>query len=99
MSSLTSSYCSTTSSLSTTDDADEIENENEILDYSSKISKCNSPVSSLYSNIDLRSPSSCSMVTAESVARSLIRQFHHENSPSDCNIQWLISENEVAQKV
>ncbi|XP_050529369.1 run domain Beclin-1-interacting and cysteine-rich domain-containing protein isoform X2 [Daktulosphaira vitifoliae] len=97
MSSLTSSYCSTTSSLSTTD-TDELENENEIIDYSSKISVCNSPVSSLYSNIDLRTPSSCSMITAESVARSLIRQFNHENSPSDCNIQWLISENEVAQK-
>ncbi|XP_050438245.1 run domain Beclin-1-interacting and cysteine-rich domain-containing protein isoform X2 [Adelges cooleyi] len=99
ISSLTSSYCSTTSSLSTTDDTDDLDIDNESADCSSKISVCNSSVSSLYSNMDLRSPSMCSGFTAESVARSLIRQFNHKNTPTDCNIQWLISENEVAQKI
>jgi len=40
------------------------------------------------------------MVTAESVARSLIRQISHKSNWSvDVNVQWLISENDAPQQV
>lgn len=96
MSSLTSSYCSTTSSLdTTTDDMDEFDFDNETNSYcSSKFSLCSS-------NTDhTRSSSVCSIVTAESVARSLIRQINHKNKlPVDVNVQWLISEHDAPQEV
>lgn len=102
VSSLTSSHCSTTSSLSTTDDMDEyadLENES-TADCLSRFSVRSSSMSSLYSNMEcLRSPSTCSAITAESVARSLLRQFNHTNSPVDSNIQWLISERDAPQEV
>uniref|UniRef100_A0A2S2R9S8 Run domain Beclin-1 interacting and cystein-rich containing protein n=1 Tax=Sipha flava TaxID=143950 RepID=A0A2S2R9S8_9HEMI len=101
MSSLTSSYCSTTSSMSTTDDMDEFDLDNESYG-SSRFSACSSSTSSLYSNVDrMRSASSCSsVVTAESVARSLIRQISHKNNwPVDVNVQWLISERDAPQQI
>lgn len=96
MSSLTSSYCSTTSSLdTTTDDMDEFDLDNETNSYcSSKFSLC-----SLNSD-HMRSSSMCSVVTAESVARSLIRQISQKNKlPVDVNVQWLISEHDAPQEV
>jgi len=101
MSSLTSSYCSTTSSMSTTDDMDDFELDDDSI-CSSMFSVCSSSVGSLpYSNADrTRSASVCSTVTAESVARSLIRQISQKNNwPVDVNVQWLISENDVPQRV
>lgn len=101
MSSLTSSYCSTTSSMSTTDDMDEFDLDNDSI-CSSMFSLCSSPASSLsYSNADrTRSASVCSTVTAESVARSLIRQISHKNNwPVDVNVQWLISEKDAPQQI
>lgn len=96
MSSLTSSYCSTTSSLdTTTDDMDD-------LDLDDESNSCYSSKFSLFS-LDLnetRSSSMCSMITAESVARSLIRQISHKkNWPVDVNVQWLISERDAPQEV
>jgi len=101
MSSLTSSYCSTTSSMSTTDDMDEFDLDDDSI-CSSMFSVCSSSAGSLsYSNADrARSVSVCSTVTAESVARSLIRQISHKNNwPVDVNVQWLISENDAPQQV
>lgn len=101
MSSLTSSYCSTTSSMSTTDDMDEFDLDDDSI-CSSMFSVCSSSAGSLsYSNADqTRSASVCSTVTAESVARSLIRQISHKNNwPVDVNVQWLISENDAPQQV
>lgn len=101
MSSLTSSYCSTTSSMSTTDDMDDFDLDNES-NGSSRFSVCSSSMSSLYSNVDrIRPASACSsVVTAESVARSLIRQISHKNNwPIDVNVQWLISERDAPQEV
>lgn len=101
MSSLTSSYCSTTSSMSTTDDNDEFDLDDDSI-CSSMFSVCSSSAGSLsYSNADwTRSASVCSTVTAESVARSLIRQISHKNNwPVDVNVQWLISEKDAPQKV
>jgi len=101
MSSLTSSYCSTTSSMSTTDDMDDFDFDDDSI-CSSMFSVCSSSAGSLsYSNTDrTRSASVCSTVTAESVARSLIRQISHNNNwPVDVNVQWLISENEAPQQV
>ncbi|VVC29737.1 Putative zinc-RING and/or ribbon,RUN domain,Zinc finger, RING/FYVE/PHD-type [Cinara cedri] len=92
MSSLTSSYCSTTSSLSTTtDDMDDFE-----LD-----SESNCSVNSLFSNVDrIQSPGGCSMVTAESVALSLIRHITNKNNwLVDVNVQWLISEADAPQQI
>lgn len=101
MSSLTSSYCSTTSSMSTTDDMDEFDLDDDSI-CSSMFSVCSSSAGSLsYSNADrTRSASVCSTVTAESVARSLIRQISHKNNwPVDVNVQWLISEKDAPQQV
>lgn len=95
MSSLTSSYCSTTSSMSTTDDMDEFDLDNE----SNCSLSINSSVSSLYSNVD-SIISSNAAVTAESVARSLIRHISHHNKwPVNVNVQWMVSENEAPQQV
>ncbi|CAH1733236.1 unnamed protein product [Aphis gossypii] len=102
MSSLTSSYCSTTSSMSTTDDMDEFELDDDSICSSSMFSVCSSSAgSSSYLNADrMRSASVCSTVTAESVARSLIRQISQKNNwPVDVNVQWLISENDVPQRI
>jgi len=101
MSSLTSSYCSTTSSMSTTDDMDEFDLDDDSI-CSSMLSVCSSSVGSLsFSNADrTRSASVCSTVTAESIARSLIRQISHKNNwPIDVNVQWLISEKDAPQQV
>ncbi|XP_025191827.1 run domain Beclin-1-interacting and cysteine-rich domain-containing protein [Melanaphis sacchari] len=101
MSSLTSSYCSTTSSVSTADDMDDFELDDDSI-CSSMFSVCSSSAgSSSYSNIDrTRSASVCSTVTAESVARSLIRQISQKNNwPVNVNVQWLISENDVPQQI
>lgn len=101
MSSLTSSYCSTTSSMSTTDDMDELDLDDDSI-CSSMFSVCSSSAGSL-SNPNAnrtRSASVCSTVTAESVARSLIRHISLKNNwPVDVNVQWLISENDAPQKV
>lgn len=94
----TSSYCSTTSSLSTTDDMDELDLDNEF-NCSSKLSMCSNSSSS-FSNMDQICYSSSSVITAESVARSLIRQINHTNIwPVDVNVQWLISERDAPQQV
>lgn len=100
MSSLTSSYCSTTSSMSTTDDMNDCDLDDESNYSSSKYSMCSTSVTT-YSNADrMQTSSACSIVTAESIARSLIRQISNKNNwPVDVNVQWLISENDAPQQV
>lgn len=96
MSSLTSSYCSTTSSLdTTTDDMDDFDLVGETSSFcSSNFSVCSSDVD------HIQSSSASSIVTAESVARSLIRHISHENKlPVEINVQWLISEHDAPQQV
>lgn len=96
MSSLTSSGCSITSSLdTTTDDMDDYDLAGETNSF------CSSNFSVCCSDVDpMQSPSACSVVTAESVARSLIRHISHENKlPVDINVQWLISEHDAPQQV
>lgn len=56
-------------------------------------------MSSLYSNVDNIIVSNA-VVTAESVARSLIRHISHHNKwLVNVNIQWIVSENEAPQQV